>query len=113
MRYAVISTKIYSKTARKELFPVALATQMGILLLLLLAVLYVAETNSAIFSERSIPEKKDKVVEAEQDVTLLQIQAARMRSAEQVGEMAASSQMKFSENASYVSMNDGTVVLAR
>lgn len=82
-------------------------------LIILLCFLYVAETNAALFATRIIPQKERAIFEKEQDVTKLEITAARLQSVQQVREVAEARRMTLQKGATYVNINETPVAFAR
>ena len=102
-----------AEAAAGRTFGAHFALQVGVLLLFLLSFLYVAETNAVLFSERATLHKHEAILGAELDVTKLEVEAARLQSAQEVQRMAQSGNMVFVDGVTYVSLSDGSVALAR
>ncbi|MCR4323104.1 MAG: hypothetical protein NUV61_03385 [Candidatus Azambacteria bacterium] len=80
-------------------------------IVIVLMALYVVESNTLMFLQRSIPVKEGIVLDVKSDVQGLEIQATQLQSSQKVQEAALSKEMVFLKAVSYVNAGDAAVAM--
>ena len=80
--------------------------QAGIFIILFLVLLYAVERNSALSSEREIRQRQTQITSAEEDLSKLEIKAAKLESAQSIKSSALSENMVPSKGIHFVSVDD-------
>ena len=80
--------------------------QVSATVLLFLILLYAAERNSALSAEREIRQKQTQITSAEEDLSKLEIKAAKLESAQSIKSSALSENMVPSKGIHFVSVDD-------
>ena len=80
--------------------------QVSATVLLFLILLYAVERNSALSAEREIRQKQTQITSAEEDLSKLEIKAAKLESAQSIKLSALSENMVPSKGIHFVSVDD-------
>ena len=83
--------------------------QAGVFVVLFLVLLYAAERNSALSAEREIKQKQIQITSTEEDLSKLEIKAARLESSQSIKSSALSENMVPSGRMRFVSVDDVAV----
>ena len=83
--------------------------QAGVFVVLFLVLLYAAERNSALSAEREIKQKQIQITSTEEDLSKLEIKAARLESSQSIKSTALSENMVPSGRMRFVSVDDVAV----
>ena len=83
--------------------------QVSATVLLFLILLYAAERNSALSAEREIKQKQTQITSTEEDLSKLEIKAARLESSQSIKSTALSENMVPSGRMRFVSVDDVAV----
>ena len=83
--------------------------QAGVFVMLFLVLLYAAERNSALSAEREIKQKQTQITSTEEDLSKLEIKAARLESSQSIKSTALSENMVPSGRMRFVSVDDVAV----
>src|SRR3990172_5577591 len=83
--------------------------QTGVFVVLFLVLLYAAERNSALSAEREIKQKQIQITSTEEDLSKLEIKAARLESSQSIKSSALSENMVPSGRMRFVSVDDVAV----
>ena len=83
--------------------------QAGVFVMLFLVLLYAAERNSALSAEREIKQKQTQITLTEEDLSKLEIKAARLESSQSIKSTALSENMVPSGRMRFVSVDDVAV----
>ena len=83
--------------------------QVGVFVMLFLVLLYAAERNSALSAEREIKQKQTQITLTEEDLSKLEIKAARLESSQSIKSTALSENMVPSGRMRFVSVDDVAV----
>lgn len=90
-----------------------LIVSIGLLLLLALCFLYVAESNSLMSRERTVQAFQKDLAIAEENVSQLEVQVAQSSFSQSISESALVQKMILAERIHYLNLSDSAVAMAR